>query len=286
MAKLPRRIEENVWMKFGRDLLQSNNSEALDEQIKFLKACRDGNSALLEYLEPLLSDSNNLTGKDSTYVDIKLTEKEFRNPPEDTQEEIFENFKDYPSETLSYNGFWGYLIINLIRSEAIQASFLAANTGNNNQSGLVCLDYALSENAEATLVDATVRRVLRSMCNPAPRGKRIVFDDFVLGSSFWRWNFASRVSTALDRSLDMILNIMSVEMFGQISALLHANDSWLSHRNVLSGVVLFRESYNNIKVGTFKNYVTKLRFMSAWKAIEIQSPNDNFDDLVIIYQSE
>jgi len=282
MIKLPKRIIEKEWMKFGRDLLQRYNSDALEEQIKFLQACRDGNKSFLDYLEPLLSNSNNLTGKDSSYVDIRLTEKEFRNPPEDTQEEIFDNFKDYPSETLSYNGFWAYLIINLIRNNAIQSSFLAANTGNNNQSGLTCLDYALNENADELLVDATVRRVLRSMCNPAPRGARRVFNDFVLGSSFWRWNFASRVSKSLEKNLELVLNTLSVDMFGQISDALYANDSWLSHKNVLSGVVLFREKYDSISVKSFMSYVKRLRYMSAWKAIEIQTPKDNFDDLVLI----
>jgi len=263
--------------------LQSNNSEAIDEQIKFLKACRGGNEIFLKYLQPFILKSEALVGKESAFVDIQLTEREFRNPPEDTQEQIFDSFKDYPSESLSYNGFWGYFIINLIKTNAIQSSYLAANTGNNNQSGLTCLDYALKDPSnDKDLVDSTVRRVLRSMCNPAPRGKRILFNSFVIGSSFWRWNFANLVSLALGREIEEVLSILNTEMFNQISELVHANDSWLSHKNVLAGVVLYREKYRNIKVGSFKYNVGKLRYMSPWKAIELQSPDENFNDLVLM----
>ena len=51
-----KRIEENIWRKFGQNLLKNKRS---DEQRIFLEACRDGRDNFLTYLNENLFNKEN-----------------------------------------------------------------------------------------------------------------------------------------------------------------------------------------------------------------------------------
>lgn len=286
MSRPSRRIKEDAWDKFGKNLLLKHNENATEEQISFLLACRKGKDSFLEYLAPFLEDENNFVNGVNPNPDLYLTENEFRYLPENTQDEIFKYFKAIPSEELNYTGFWGNVIIGLIERDRIKAHFLAAgNLGKSSrdQSGNWNIDYALNT-GDKDIIDLATRRVLRSLCNPAPRGKRIIFKDFILGMSLWRRIFADRVSRAVNQDMEEVLSVLDSKVWIAISEDMHSGLSFISHQNILSGIVLYREQSPEITLKSFGILVKRLRYLSPWKAIEVQSPEGTKSDLELLHQ--
>lgn len=267
-----KRIEENIWRKFGQNLLKNKRS---DEQRIFLEACRDGRDNFLTYLnENLFNKENAIIEGKAINIKHKLSEAQFCFPPEDTQKIIWDVFTDVAQEDMMSCGFWGNIIINMIHSNFIKPEFLAVNLKGVNGKGCEVLDKVLKASDNADIIDSCVRRILRSMCNPAPRDKRIMFNDFSLGKSYWRWNWAHKMSNEIDLDYKEILKIFDETSYADFAGKMHSGKSYISQTNTLGGLLLFLNSSPNSKKKLGK-IIDKISFVSAWKAIEIQSPEQN-----------
>ena len=270
-----KRIEENAWNEFGKNLLKDKGSE---EQRSFLRACRGGRDVFLTYLDKKLFNKENAV-IDGKLVEIKYkfsSDDEFYFPPESIQEIIWDIFEDVPYEIKMKCGFWGYITINMIASDCIKPSFLAFNLKGVNGEGDCVLDKVLKEPDNVEIIDSCVRRVLRSLCNPAPRGKRIVFNDFSLGKSYWRWNWAKKMSGKINIKCEDILAIFKEKSYAIFSAKMHSGKSYISQTNTLGGLLLFLNSNLEKKVG---KVIDKISFVSVWKAIEFQTPEENKEEI-------
>ena len=235
-----KRIEENIWRKFGQNLLKNKRS---DEQRIFLEACRDGRDNFLTYLnENLFNKENAIIEGKAINIKHKLSEAQFCFPPEDTQKIIWDVFTDVAQEDMMSCGFWGNIIINMIHSNFIKPEFLAVNLKGVNGKGCEVLDKVLKASDNADIIDSCVRRILRSMCNPAPRDKRIMFNDFSLGKSYWRWNWAHKMSNEIDLDYKEILKIFDETSYADFAGKMHSGKSYISQTNTLGGLLLFLNS--------------------------------------------
>jgi len=265
-------INNGEWARFGKNLLSDKGS---DKQLEFLQSCRDGKDAFLEYLNQNLFYEKDITndGK-SVRFNHKFTEAEFRFPPIDTQQIIWNAFQGVPKQNMGSCGFWGNVIINMIKHDCITPDYLASNVNGVNETGVYMLDNAINfENIK--VIDDCVRRVLRSMGNPAPRGKRIIFDSFYLGKSYWGWNWANKMSNEISLSFDEILNTIDEKGYAMFSESMHSGKSYISQINTLGGYLLFLSKNPNTKVKNMKKIIDNISYLSIWKAIEIQSPDLN-----------
>lgn len=265
----PQRLNSELWTKFGDRLLNKNDTSA---QIEFLEACRSKDS-FDAYISENLKTENLRTGN-SVVFQYEFTQKEFYFPPEDTQKTIWETFSHLPRETMSDVCFWGSVMLDLIENSSFEPAWLAANGGGGSEDGDYAIDMALKFPEEVKKIDTCVRRILRSMCNPRPRGKRIVYFDFPLGKSWWRYFWAKEMSKHIEVDFERILEILDLSSYQVLAERMHSNRSYISYPNVFGGMLLFldrsSDSVNSKTIGKIANH---LAYLIIWNSIEMQKPN-------------
>jgi len=267
-----KKIDEYTWREFGKSLLDQKGSE---KQREFLRACRAGKGDFLQYVKAVCPVDDNVIGEQDTGFKYKFSRGEFRHVPRETQEVIWNAFKGIPVDAVSSCGFWGYVVITLIDNDMIEPEFLATGSNGDAGAGGYVIDMALQSDDEKQ-IDLCVRRVLRSLCNDAPRGKRVVFDDFYLGKAFWRWCWSERMSAIINLQRDEILKILSESYYADFSAKMHSGKSYISAKNILGGLLLYLKGVAKDMSGTkLKKLIDHISHLSAWKAIEMQSPEIN-----------
>ena len=269
-----KRFDENRWREFGKTLLKKKGSA---EQIDFLNACLKNDGEFFQFIAESLSDQT--VGENEFAFDHpKFSELQFCRPPGSTQERIWDAFNKCNHETLSECGFWGYVIYRMLASNLIEPFYLAAGLGGNAK-GAVVISEALDSKSNKK-VDRCVRRILRSMCNPAPRGNRIVFYDFCLSQAYWRWYWAEKMSTVIQLSPEQIRGVLNLDYFQELSAQMHSGRSCISVKNVFGGLLLYLQTKSEKVTGkNLRAIVDKIAYLSAWKAIEAQSPEDNKNEI-------
>lgn len=273
-----KRLDEFAWNEFGKWLLKNKGS---DEQISFLQSCKNGKSDFLNYLkENLLNNEDVMIEGESISFDHKFTEAEFRFPPLDTQEIIWDVFGNVDRENMGHCGFWGSVVVNMIEHDCIKPDYLASNLNGVNETGIYMLDSAINSDDDKK-IDECVRRILRSMGNPAPRGKRIIFlKIFPPGKAYWRWYWANKMSNEINLSFEAILAILNETNYDTFAENMHSKNSYISQTNTLGGLLLFLDG-NNLK-GKLNNLIKTISYLSAWKAIEVQSPELNKQEIELI----
>ncbi|MEO1945628.1 MAG: hypothetical protein ABGY11_15110 [Candidatus Thioglobus sp.] len=265
-------INNSVWDSFGKSLLLKKGSE---KQVDFLQSCRDGKDAFLQYLNKnIFSEKDAMTGGKGVFFDHKFTESEFRFPPIDTQQIIWDTFQGVPRQSMGSCGFWGSVVIDMIKHDCITPDYLASNVNGVNETGIYMLDNAINLD-DSKKTDDLVRRILRSMGNSAPRGKRIIFNDFYLGRAYWRWNWSNKMSNEISLSFEEILNTLDEKGYVKVSEKMHSQKSYVSQTNTFGGLLLFLNKNPSELVKNIEKIIDNISYLSIWKAIEIQSPELN-----------
>lgn len=276
-----KRLNEHAWAGFGKNLLKKKGGS---KQKELLDACRSGKREFLEYCcAHILSVPNGVL--EGGLVDLQLPSKKFSESEfllrrlKDTQKVIWDAFNGEDAEMLYSCGCWGYAIIRMIERDLIEPCYLAAMPNGIQKTGAYLLDVAITSGG--TEMDRCVRRVLRSMCNPAPRGERIVFNDFHIGKSYWRWHWAHQMSQYMkskhiNLSVDQILHVLDEGYYGDFSAKMHTSKSCISSKNTLGGLLLFlAQEQQAQRIVDIEQIIDNIAYLSAWKAIEMQDPQTN-----------
>ncbi len=280
-----KRLDEKAWADFGKNLLEEKGSE---KQKDFLRSCRSVKDGFLEYL------TKNLLCREKVFIegefipldrlDRQFTEDEFCCPPKDTQNYIWETFGHVPDEITSYCGFWGYVIMSMIKTGCIKPDYLASESNGATKTGSYMIDEALKSDEKA--IDKRVRRILRSMCNHAPRGKRIVFNDFYLGKAYWCCRWSEKMSQYMDGlSFEAIHTILDMNYYAAFAAKMHSGKSYIGSKNILGGLLLYLKKAKKISGDELKKIIDKIAYLSAWKALEIQEPALNKGEIEKISES-
>ena len=287
-----RRYPKQDWYDFGKQLLKYRGS---DEQKKFLEVCLS-REAFLDYMDEHLSmegiEGDGALGS----FDHAFTEMEFVEPPFDTtQRLVWEAFTPVfgsgEEENYADGCFWGVVVREMIERNLVETTWLAANASDTHEdAGIANIENALDaeDDSSEKAVDDCVRRVLRSMCNPAPRGARIVFNDFSLGKSWWRWCWASRMAEILDIDRDDILqHILTGRNYATIAAKMHSGRSYLSPENVFGGLILFLNGRKKSPLSSKRigKIIDELAYQSAWRAIELHSPEENREEIERLHRA-
>ena len=181
-----------------RALLREKGST---RQREFLAAVRT-DSDFLDYL----TESVGVTTGHPMSWSCKLTEREFSDPPEDTERQIYEEWKDLARGVACRPSFWGATTLDLIRAGHIRSSFLAAPTATR-KSGLVTIEEVLAGANGAGLeesakrIDTCVRTVIRRFSGlPGVRGNRSVFVNCPFARAWWRGRMATEVIRVIEES--------------------------------------------------------------------------------------
>lgn len=287
-----KRYPRQKWYDFGKRILERRGE---DEQLEFLEACFSRDT-FIEYMnEHLPIDGIDGSSALGTF-DHRFTELEFIEPPlETTQKYIWEGFaptSDTGDEELYADCcYWGVVIREMVERNLVEAPWLAVEASDtHNGAGHDNIDNALSAEGEdaAAAMDKCVRRILRSMCNPVPRGARIVFNDFPLGKSWWRWRWAERMASFLDiERNDILEGALKGRNYASIAAKMHSGRSYLSPDSVFGGLILFLRDPQGAQLPgkRLEKVIDELAAQSAWQAIELRPPAENRNEIERLYRA-
>lgn len=270
-----RRIADKAWHDFGKSLLTPETPKGSEKQQEFLRACLAGKDAFLRHVSAVYT-GDDVVGERDVGFKYKFSMLEFVHAPRDTERIIWNAFKGVPVDDVSSCGFWGHVVITLIDNDMIEPKFLAAGSNGDIGAGGHVIEKALQSEDEK-MIDDCVRRILRSLCNPAPRGKRVIFNDFYLGKAFWRWCWSERMSVTINLQRDEILKILRKKYYAVFSEKMHSGKCYISAKNILGGLLLYLKdaAESNMHSDELGKLIDHISHLSAWKAIEMQSPGLN-----------
>ena len=177
------------YTRLRRSLLREKGS---DRQKVFLDKARDS-SQFLDYASRLLSTVGSLEADLAPYP---MTESEFKDPPADTERELYESWSALTPSVACRSTFWAYLTMEHIRQGYIQSVYLAAN-GGNLPGGAERIDFVLNDESSQgpQRIDSCVRTVLRRLGGlPEIRGNRSVYVDCPFARAWWRERMVEQVA--------------------------------------------------------------------------------------------
>ena len=200
-------LDSAAYAKFRRDLLAEKGSA---EQVEFLERVRDGN-AFIEEMEVI-------PRMGGTEVELlprprRFLEGQFREPPRETEELIYEHWRSLVPAIASRTAFWAHVTLRHVSEGIIDPRFLAGN-GVSGQTGAARIDRALARIEETPeksnlQIDNCVRSVLRHLGGlPQARGNKSVFVDCPLSRSWWRERLACRVAKRTNLGKDEIAKVL------------------------------------------------------------------------------
>lgn len=266
-----KRFHEETWLEFGKTLLKVKNS---DEQVYFLESCKSGKDRFLGYMENyLLTTSNYLDGIIGEIIcpldfnRSELREQEFINPEQfpENEQVIWDAFKD-TGDAVSCNGFWGYVTLNMIKKNYIQPAYL-----ERSGDGVKAIDHALQDKINDD-IDTAVRSILRSMCNQAARGKRVIFNECYLSKSYWRWQWADKMSSHIQLSSEEIREILNATYYAIFAEKMHSGKNNIDSENVLGGLLLYlKNNQDKVNSTLLGKIIDQISNLNSYKDMEKQN---------------
>lgn len=173
-------LSDSDYTALRKDLLRDKGN---DRQRKFLADVRDS-SSFLNYFEAVPT----IGATDPVLLPNPMTENEFKDPPADTEHDLYTAWSSVTSATACRSAFWANLTLEHIRKKRIESVYLAAN-GGNLSGGAERVDSVLQDNTARGVqrIDSCVRTVLRRLGGlPEVRGNRSVYVDCPFARAWWR----------------------------------------------------------------------------------------------------
>ena len=129
-------------------------------------------------------------------TDIRLSEKEFTDPPWSTERTIATTWDAVPVNLAARPETWTRIHLEMIEQGRVKSSYLAAN--GNGESGRSRIAQALNS-SDAQQVDSCVRTVLRRLGGVIERANRTAFLDCPLARAWWRHRYATETHATFGR---------------------------------------------------------------------------------------
>ena len=262
------------WHVLGNRLLEkkSGNEDKNNIRTDFFEACKNKGN-FLAFLENHLKKPSG--DKPPPILETKLTEPEFIAPPSKTEEEIYRIYRDIPSQYVHDHTFWLCVNIEMIKEEIIEPSFLA----NYNQlNGKQNLQKVTEKSTDDKYFDDVVRKILRRLCNAAPRGSRTLIspNDCPISAAYWRQALISLIEQETKTRLtrEEISSRLDTKRYKNICDSLFSGKSYYGNPRILAGLVIFLKEKNKPKNKEVKNLLKAMGKIIAWKAVDLLDINE------------
>lgn len=177
----PVQLDDANYTEFRRRLLKTENYEKRQRQ--FLESVKNRESFLKNFRSIKREGDN-----EAELFPRSMTECEFKNPPLQTEIEMFSRWEGLTPEIGCKTVFWANLTLRHIEEELLEPSWLASRA-KNVATGSERIDLALrGDNATGVnSIDGVVRAVLRNLGGlPEYRGNRSVYVDCPFARAWWR----------------------------------------------------------------------------------------------------
>ena len=176
------------YTRLRKSLLREKGSH---RQTEFLESVRE-TSLFLGYV----ADLPTVGSLEVDLAPYPMTESEFKDPPSDTERELYASWSDLTPSVACRSTLWACLTLEHIRKGHLESVYLAAN-GGNLPGGAERIDFALDDSTVQgpQKVDSCVRAVLRRLGGlPEIRGNRSVYVDCPFARAWWRERMVEQVA--------------------------------------------------------------------------------------------
>ena len=136
------------------------------------------------------------TGSSPPVTDMRLSEREFVNPPWSTECAIASTWASLALSQAARPETWTRINVGMMENGRIKSSFLAAS--NTGESGRSRIARALQE-TDPQVIDSCVRTILRRLGGVIERANRTAFLDCPLAKTWWRHYFAREAHSTFGR---------------------------------------------------------------------------------------
>ena len=198
-------FDDAAFTKFRKSLLRTKGGS---RQQEFLMIVRK-NKSFLDFI------SENIPVDGSQELPLctdPLTENEFKNPPIDTEKNLYSAWRELTPRIACRTTFWANMTFRHIESGRIDSVYLAAD-GGGRQSGSERIDLLLKDDGDtdAKSVDDCVRTVLRRLGGlPEARGNRTVYVDCPLARAWWRERMVADISGGDEKRASLVRDVTRV----------------------------------------------------------------------------
>ena len=228
-------FDDAALTRFRRRLLRTKGGP---KQREFLRTVRN-NEKFLRYIR------NSVTTQGSrvpTLCPERLTESEFKQPPANTESDLYTAWSSLTPRIACRTTFWANLTFRHIEEGRIRGSFLAAD-GGPGASGVERIDRALHAEGESATkqIDRCVRTVLRRLGGlPEARGNRSVYVDCPFARAWWRERLVIEVSDGDQEQAEKVREVTRVNQtyWEELVVLVVSRNSVLGSRAIRDAFVL------------------------------------------------
>ena len=201
-------LESSSYTSLRKELIRS---KASPQQWAFLKIMQEDSSVFSEWL---LERVEVASGTQLKLLPNPLSEDEFKNSPQDTEEQIYHQWAELTPAIACRPSFWGLVTFRNIEAERLEPSYLAANGKTKPDGAGRISELIKSQDPPATGkdIDRAVRDALRKLGGlPEPRGHRSVYVDCPLSRAWWRVYIAQRICEETpEADQDKVLEVLRI----------------------------------------------------------------------------
>ena len=190
---------------FRKNLLRTKGGS---QQREFLKITRN-NENFLNFIREKIKTNGSYNPQ---ICQNRLTENEFKDPPANTEIDLYNAWAELTPRIACRTTFWANLTCRHIENGKINAVYLAAN-GGSHPGGAERIDLALQsdETDAAKPIDGCVRTVLRRLSGLLDaRGHRSVYVDCPLARAWWRERLVAEISQGDENCAEKVRRVIRI----------------------------------------------------------------------------
>ena len=188
-------LKEDDYTSLRRDLIKEKGSKL---QREFLYSVRESRR-FLEFIEQEIASSDG--EKTLPLYQGCLSDNEFKDPPKNIENEVFDLWRGIVPSIACRTSFWGGVTVTHIKAGIIESHYLAKKGG---MEGIACIEEAV-DGEDKKKIDRVVRDVLRAMGGlPEARGNRSVIVDCFFSRMWWRKYLAEEVCSETNSASDKV----------------------------------------------------------------------------------
>ena len=251
------------------------------DQKEFLEKLKDSKDFIEWFREKVEVEEGE--DKISNHLSDQLSEHEFKEPPKQAEEMLFEKWESIITPAQACRStFWGYVTLRHIEEGKIESYYLAAN-GGTLPGGLERIDKALNS-GDLSSIDAVVRQAIRRLSGlPEARGNRTAYVDCPFGRAWWRCYMAQDVCKNTEKAdAEKVMQVFRVSQAYWEKLI----DSVVSKNSVFGGANIraaliwaLSEKINGEKsplfvAGNLENIIKKIGIRLAWQELAIFTPEE------------
>lgn len=217
----------------------------------------------------------------------RLTESELFDPPQDTEEAVFNSLRNLPQRLASYPAFWTSYHLDMIESGLAEPSYFARS--QVSETGRARTEKALALiSLDEKPLDGCIRTILRRMGGlPEARGSVSVFQDCRTARSWWRGLFVDEVCEELGTDRKRAWEVLRTnQIWEQLTGYVVQKLTVLGDTRIRIPLIAYFSEMDPIPNDreNVQNILNRIGQRTAYQMMGVLSPRENLEIIRSICQ--